>query len=80
MEPFRTMSFSGNYYALAIVDDYYHYTWTLFISHINNVCGGFRKLDKVILKEKGLKIACIQSYQGGMFQNEEFETFVIKIE
>jgi len=30
--PSRTMSLGGNCYGLVVVDDYSHFTWTLFIT------------------------------------------------
>ena len=46
--PSRTMSFGGNYYALVIVDDYYRYTWTLFLTHKNDAFKVFLKLAKFV--------------------------------
>ena len=63
--PSRVLSFGGSYYALVIVDDYFRYTWTLFITHKNEAFKAFRKLAKVIQNKKNLKIISIRSDHGG---------------
>ena len=69
------MSFPGNYYALVIVDDYFRFTWTLFLAHKSEAFQAFRKLTKVIQNEKNLNIASIRSNHSEEFENESFETF-----
>jgi len=73
--PSRTLSFGGNYYALVIVDDYYRYTWTLFLTHKSDAFHAFKILAKVIHYKKNLKIASIRSDYGGEFENKDFESF-----
>jgi len=48
--PSRTKSPGGNY--LVIVDDYSHFTWTLFITTKDNAYLAFKKFAKVIQNEK----------------------------
>ena len=66
------MSLGGNYYGLAIVDDYSRFTWTLFLKTKNEAFEAFRKLAKMIQNEKGLNIVSLGSDHGGEFQNESF--------
>jgi len=44
--PSRTMSLSGNYYALVIVDDFSKFTWTLFLESKSDVFAALKKLAK----------------------------------
>lgn len=76
--PFINVSLGGNVYTFVILDDYSHYTQTKFLSQKRDVFSSFRKLAKVIQKEKGLSIAYIRSDHGGEFQKEEFEHFCNK--
>ena len=46
--PLRTMSLGGNYYGLVIVDDYYRFTWTLFIATKDETYHVFKRFAKVI--------------------------------
>lgn len=51
----RFMSFCCNYYTIFIMDDYSHYSLTIFLSHKKDVFIAFHKLAKVIQNEKGIK-------------------------
>ena len=73
--PSRTRSLGGNFYALGLVDDYSHFTWTFFISCKSDTFSVFRKFAKIVQNEKDLKIKSIRSDHGGEFQNESFEKF-----
>jgi len=46
--PSRTMSLGGNYYGLVVIDDYSHFTWTLFIATKDEAYHAFKKLAEVI--------------------------------
>ena len=59
--PSRTMSLSGNYYGLVIVDNYSRFTWTLFLKTKKEAFDAFRKLAKVIQNENGLNIVSLRS-------------------
>jgi len=69
--PSRTMSLSGNYYALVIVDDFCRFTWTLFLAAKNETFYAFKKFAKVLENKKGSKIVSLRSDHGGEFQNEK---------
>jgi len=73
--PSRTMSLGGNLYAFVIVDDFSRYTWTLFLAAKNDTFHAFKRLAKMLEKEKSSKIVFILSDHGGEFQNERFEQF-----
>jgi len=74
----RTMSLGGNLYAFVIVDDFFRYTWTLFLIAKNDTFHAFKRLAKMLENEKSFKIVSIQSDHGGEFQNERFEHFCEK--
>jgi len=77
--PSRTMSFGGNYYALVIVDDYYRYTWTLFLTHKNDAFHAFKKLAKVIQNKKNLKIASIRTDHGVNLKTKILNYFLMNM-
>ena len=76
--PSRTMSLGGNYYGLVVVNDYSHFTWTLFIVTKNEAYHVFKRFAKVIRNEKNCGISTIKSDHGGEFQNERFDKFYSK--
>src|ERR1044072_9095644 len=73
--PYRTKSIGGNLYALVIIDDFFRYTWTLFLANKSDAFHLFRKFAKLVQNEKSLKIVYIRSDHGGEFQNDDFELF-----
>lgn len=73
--PSKIMSFGRNYYALVVVDEYFHYAWTIFLSHKKDMFVAFQKLTQVIRNEKVLNIASIRSDHGSQFQNVDFENY-----
>ena len=56
--PSRTMSIGGNYYGLVIVDDFFRYTWTLFLVTKDEAFSAFKKLAKIVQNEKKLHYCC----------------------
>jgi len=76
--PSRTMSLSGNLYALVIFDDFSRYTWTLFLAAKKDTFHVFKRLAKMLENEKSSKIMSIRSDHGGEFQNERFKRFCEK--
>jgi len=58
--PSRTMSIGGNYYGLVVIDDYSHFTWTLFIATKDEVYHAFKRLAKVIQNERNCGISAIK--------------------
>jgi len=69
--PSRTTSLRGNYYGLVIVDDFFRYTWTLFIVFNDDAFNVFKKLAKVLQNEKSSYIAAIKTNHGCEFQDEK---------
>jgi len=47
-DPSRTMSLGGNLYGLVIVDDFYRYTWTMFLATKNDTFHAFKRLAKML--------------------------------
>jgi len=74
--PSRTMSVSGNYYALVIVDDFSRYTWTLFLESKSDAFFAFKKLARRLQNTKNNNIGSIRSDHGGEFQNESLANSV----
>ncbi|KAH9792467.1 hypothetical protein KPL71_004134 [Citrus sinensis] len=73
--PSRYASLNGKYYAFVIVDDYYRYTWVLFLANKDDALDAFKVLCKKLQNEKGHGIVCIRSDHGGEFENHAFESF-----
>jgi len=78
--PSRTMSLGGNYYGLVVVDDFSHFTSTLFIATKDEAYHAFKRLAKVIQNERNCSISAIKSDHEGEFQNEIFDKFCGKFE
>jgi len=76
--PSRTMNIGGNYYGLAIVDDYSRFTWTLFILTNDHAFTVFKELAKVSQNENNNHIYVIKFDHGREFQNERFKHFCNK--
>ena len=77
--PSITMSIGGNFYGLVIVDDYTHFTWTLFISSKDETYHVFKHFAKGVQNEKNYSIVSIKSDHGRDFQNEKFNRFCSKL-
>ena len=73
--PSRTMSLSGNYYALVIVDDFSRYTWTLFLESKSDAFAAFKKLARRLQNTKSSNIGSIRSDHGGEFQNDSVRSW-----
>jgi len=67
------MSISYNYYGLVFVEDYYRFTWTLFIVTKDYAFITFKQLAKVLQNENNSHISTIKSDHEGEFQNDRFE-------
>ena len=57
------------------MDDYYRYTWVLFLANKDNALDVFKVLCTKLQNEKGHGIICIRSDHGGEFENHAFENF-----
>ena len=77
--PSRTMSLGGNYYALVIVDDFFRYTWTLFLKSKSDAFAAFKRLARRLQNKKNSNIGSIRSDHGREFQNEKFVKFCEKL-
>ena len=70
--PSRTTRLGSKSYVFVIVDDFFRYTWVLFLAHKNY---DFSKFCRKIENEKGFTISCIRSDHGREFENVDFESF-----
>ena len=61
--PSRTRSLGGNFYALGLVDDYSHFTWTFFISCKSDTFSVFRKFAKIVQNEKDFDNAVVDAFK-----------------
>jgi len=77
--PSTTMSLDCNYCALAILDDFSRYTWTLFLESKSDSFSAFKKLARRLQKTKDNNIGSIRSDHEGEFQNEKFSKFCEKM-
>jgi len=50
------MSIGGNYYGLVLVDNYFRFTWTLFIVARDHAFIAFKQLAKVLQNENNCHI------------------------
>jgi len=73
------MSIGGNYYGLVVVEDYFRFTWTLFIVIEDHAFIAFKQLAKLLHNESNCHISAIKINQGGEFQNDRFRDFVINM-
>jgi len=71
--------FGGNYYALVVVDDFFRFTWTLFLELKSDALAAFKKLAKRLQSTACSSICFIPSDHGGEFQNEKFSSFCEKL-
>jgi len=76
--PSRTMSLGGNYYSLAIADDFSRYTWTLFLESKSDAFSAFKNLARSLQNIKNSNIGSIRSDHVGEFQNEKFSKYCEK--
>ena len=73
--PFRTPSLWGKCYAYVIVDDFFRYTWVLFLSQKNEAFYEFSKSCNKVQNENGFAITCIRSDHRRKFENINFEYY-----
>ena len=73
--PSRYSCLSGKYYAFFIVDDYFRYTWVLFLADKHDAFDAFKVFCKKVQNEKGYVISCIKSNHGEEFEDHAFESF-----
>jgi len=77
--PSITMSLGGNYDELVIVDDFYKFTWTLFLESKSDAFFAYKKLAKRLQNMCCSNICAIRSDHGGEFQNEKLNGFYEKL-
>lgn len=63
---------SGYYYVFAIVDDYSHFTWTIFLKFKNGTFNEFENLVKQVQNKINLQMATIRYDHGSKFDNGSF--------
>lgn len=73
--PNKTTSLEERCYAFAIVNDYYIFTWILFLASKNEAITEFSKLCKKLQNEKESPYKKIRSDHGGEFENMNFKTY-----
>ena len=73
--PFRTPSLWGKCYAYVIVDEFFRYTWVLFLSQKNEAFYEFSKFCNKVQNDNGFAITYIRSDHGREFENIYFEDY-----
>jgi len=76
--PTSIASLGGKKYAQVLVDDYFRFSWTLFLTHKCHAYKALINLSKKIQNEKYMFIASIISDHEGEFKNNEFIYFCDK--
>lgn len=74
-DPLRTRSLGGNHYRFVIIDNYYRFTWTLFLTHKDATFKAFVDFAKLVRNVFNLKIFTLHSDHGGEFVNHQFQNF-----
>lgn len=72
MGPTKTPSYSGNHFAMVLVDDHSRYTWIYFLKEKSEALSKFVEFTEAIEKEFGQKIKCLRSDNGGEFMSTDF--------
>ena len=70
--PVRIMSRCGKRYVLVIVDDYFRFTWTLFLASKDETFEKFLVFIRKTEKRVGHSLVCIRSDDGTEFENSSF--------
>ena len=58
-----------------VVDDFFRFTWVMFLAHKNIIFSSFTKLCRRLQNEKDLKISNIRTDHGRELENESFAQF-----
>jgi len=66
------MSREGKRYVCVIVDDYSHFTWTLFFASKDETFEKFVALLKKVEKRVGHSLVCLRYDHGTEFENSRF--------
>jgi transposase InsO family protein len=76
--PSRVRSMGGNWYALAIIDDYSCYSWVFFLESKDEVFEYFQSLALRLNKEHPNCLKVIHSDNGTEFRNASFDEFCLE--
>ena len=60
--PTRTLSFGGCRFGLVIIDDFFRYTWVLFLKQKSDTFESFERFAKQIQNEKGVLIISLTDH------------------
>ncbi|RDX86023.1 hypothetical protein CR513_32700, partial [Mucuna pruriens] len=73
--PTRSASMSGKRDGLIVDDDYFRWTWVMFLTHNDESFKVFSIFCKRVQNEKVINIVSIRSDHGGEIENENFQKF-----
>lgn len=76
--PSQILSINHSKYVFVIVDDYYRFTWTIFLKHKSDTFECFKNFTKRIQNHRSLKFITIHGDHDGEFENEKLEEFCNK--
>jgi len=71
----RITSREGKRYVLVIVDEYSHFTWTLFLASKDETLEKFLVFLKKVEKRVGHSLVCLRFNHGKEFENSSFINF-----
>lgn len=69
----------GARYLLTFIDNYSRRAWVYFLERKNEVFEVFQKFKALVENQRGKRIKCLRSYNGGAYCNHVFESFCEKI-
>ena len=72
-DPTRTTSLGGKRYDFIIIDDFLHFTWSLFLASKDEVFSIFSKFCQKVSNKKSLLIISICSNHDTEFENKDFK-------
>ncbi|KAM3266654.1 hypothetical protein P3L10_003649 [Capsicum annuum] len=73
--PMRQQSRGGKRYIFVIIDDYFRFTWTLFLASKEDAFDVFEIFIKKMEKKLGTSLVSIRADHGTEFENEKFLDF-----
>jgi transposase InsO family protein len=76
--PSHVRSIGGKWYVLIIVDDYFRYSWVVFLKSKDEVFEHFRSLALRLNNEHPNCLKVIRSDNGAEFRNTSFDQFYLE--
>lgn len=75
MWPNACAKYKGKKYIFVVVDDYYRFTWTIFLATKDETYDMFEIFVILVQKKFNSEFISIRSYHGSEFENSKFLNF-----